>query len=234
MNILTIGCHPDDLEVACGGTIAKYAKNGHKVFMCHVANGNMGHRVIEPARLADIRRSEAQNAAAVLGAEAIEIGVDDLKVSRFDEDATDRLIDVIRYAKPDLIITHNQEDYMRDHVETGKLVFNASFAASIGHRKTTQEFFDSIPPIMYMDTLAGMNFIPTEYVDISDTMALKLEALACHDSQIRWMREHDKIDFLDFVSTCSKYRGLQCGAMFAEGFRPCTNWPRMAAKRLLP
>ena len=234
MNILTIGCHPDDLEIACGGTIAKYAKAGHKVFMCIVASGNMGHKVIKPEELAPLRKAEAEKAAAVLGAELIALGVGDLLVKNQDEDAVDKMIDVIRYTKPDLIITHNSEDYMRDHTEVEKLVFNASFGASIAHRATKHPFFDAIPPIMYMDTLAGMNFIPTEYVDISDTIEQKLEALSCHDSQIVWMREHDKIDFIDFVRTCSKYRGLQCGTAFAEGFRPCTNWPRMAAKRLLP
>jgi len=234
MNILAIGCHPDDLEVACGGTIAKYAAQGHKVFMCHVASGNMGHRIIEPDALAVIRRGEAEQAARVLGAEPIAIDVGDLLVNSHDEDTVDKLTEIIRWTKPDLIITHNQEDYMRDHVEAGKLAFNASFVASIKHRVTGHEFFDAIPPIMYMDTLAGMNFIPTEYVDITGTIERKLEALACHDSQIAWMRDHDKIDFIDFVRTCSKYRGLQSGVAFAEGFRPCTNWPRIAARRLLP
>ncbi|MCL2352166.1 MAG: PIG-L family deacetylase, partial [Firmicutes bacterium] len=223
-----------DLEIACGGTIALYASRGDKVFMCHVANGNMGHKVIAPAELAAVRKREAERAAAVLGAEALSIDADDLKVSRYDEAATDKMIDVIRYVRPDFILTHNPQDYMRDHAEAGELVFNASFAASIRHRVTEHECFDALPPIMYMDTLAGMSFIPTEYVDISDVIEKKLEALACHDSQISWMKEHDKIDFIDFVRTCSKYRGLQCGAAFAEGFRPCVNWPRMAAKRLLP
>jgi len=234
MNILAVGCHPDDLEIACGGTIAKYAKAGHKVFMCCVARGDMGHKIIQPEELAVVRKSEAEKAAAVLGAEFISLGVGDLLVNSHDEATVDKMIDVIRYTKPDLIITHNTEDYMRDHIETSNLVFNASFAASITHRATKHEVFNAIPPIMYMDTLAGMGFIPTEYVDISDTIEQKLEALACHDSQIAWMREHDKIDFLDFVKTCSKYRGFQSGVAFAEGFRPCTNWPRIAAKRLLP
>ena len=234
MNILTVGCHPDDLEIACGGTIAKYAKSGHKVFMCRVANGNMGHKIIQPAELAAIRKAEAEKSAAVLGAEPLTIDAGDLTVSRFDERAVDKMIDIIRYTKPDFIITHNTEDYMQDHIETEKLVFNASFSASITHRLTEYGAFNAIPPIMHMDTLAGMNFIPTEYVDISDTIEKKIEALACHESQIAWMREHDKIDFLEFVRTCSKYRGLQCGAAYAEGFRPCINWPRMAAKRLLP
>lgn len=42
MNILAIGCHPDDLEIGCGGTLSKYARQSNNVFMCHVANGNRG------------------------------------------------------------------------------------------------------------------------------------------------------------------------------------------------
>ena len=53
MNILAIGCHPDDLEIACAGTLAKYAKRGDKVIMCHVANGNLGHAIIMPDELRD-------------------------------------------------------------------------------------------------------------------------------------------------------------------------------------
>jgi LmbE family N-acetylglucosaminyl deacetylase len=68
MNVLGIGCHPDDLEIGCGGTLAKYAKQGNKVFMCHIANGNMGHALIQPAELREIRDKEARNAAKIIGA----------------------------------------------------------------------------------------------------------------------------------------------------------------------
>ena len=66
------------------------------------------------------------------------------------------------------------------------------------------------------------------------TIDLKLEALACHKSQIDWMRDHDHIDFLDFVRCCSRVRGFQSGVEYAEGFRPCLNYLRMSARRLLP
>ena len=68
MRILAIGCHPDDLEIGCGDTIAKYAKNGDTVIMCHVANGNMGHVIIESDELGPMRTKEAENAGRVLGA----------------------------------------------------------------------------------------------------------------------------------------------------------------------
>lgn len=51
MKVLGIGCHPDDLEIACFGTLAKYAKLGHDVAVCHIANGNLGHVEIPPDAL---------------------------------------------------------------------------------------------------------------------------------------------------------------------------------------
>ena len=54
MNVLAVGCHPDDLEIACGGTLAKYVDQGADVYMCHVANGNMGHVEILPEPLANL------------------------------------------------------------------------------------------------------------------------------------------------------------------------------------
>ena len=89
-------------------------------------------------------------------------------------------------------------------------------------------------PIYYMDTLAGVNFNPTEFVDISEEIDLKLQMLECHESQLVWMREHDGIDFADMVKTCSRYRGYQCGAEYAEGFRPCQVYLKGTTKRLLP
>ncbi len=85
-----------------------------------------------------------------------------------------------------------------------------------------------------MDTLAGVNFVPTEFVDITDEIELKLQMLECHESQLVWMREHDGIDFADMVKTCSKYRGYQCGVPFAEGFKPYNVYPRYSTKCLLP
>lgn len=52
MRVLAVGCHPDDLEIACGGTLRKYVEQGAEVYTCHVANGNQGHVVIEPEPLA--------------------------------------------------------------------------------------------------------------------------------------------------------------------------------------
>ena len=234
MNVLAVGCHPDDLEIGCGGTLAKYVKRGDKVFMCHIANGDMGHIVIEPAELRLVREREAENAAKVIGAEAISLDVGDGRVDATNRETINKLVEVIRYAKPDVIITHNSDDYMQDHINTSQLAFDASFLATLKHYEPQVTRHETIAPIFFMDTLAGINFIPTEYVDISDEIEQKLQALNCHESQIKWMADHDHIDFLDFVRTCSKYRGLQASVPYAEGFRPYMGWPRFKTTRLLP
>jgi len=235
MNVLAVGCHPDDLEIGCGGTLAKFAKQGHQVVMCHVANGNRGHAVIMPEELRSIRIEEAKTAGAKLGAiEVINLDIPDLEVDSRQKAVVVEMIDVIRYVKPDIIITHSPDDYMKDHVEVCQLVFDASFSSSVPHMETEHASYPEIAPLYYMDTLAGVGFLPMEYVDISTEIEIKLAALDCHQSQIKWMLEHDKIDFLDFVRTVSKFRGLQCGAKYAEGFRRCETWPRVHAGRLLP
>ena len=60
MNVLAIGCHPDDVEIACAGTLAKYAQRGDKVIVCHASTGNLGHEIIPPDELTLIRAAEAR------------------------------------------------------------------------------------------------------------------------------------------------------------------------------
>ena len=121
---------------------------------------------------------------------------------------------------------------MPDHREVSKLVFDASFVASVPQYGAPGKA--AVTPIYYMDNLAGMNFEPTEFVDISDELETKIQMLECHHSQLDWMREHDHIDFADMVRTCSRYRGYQCGAEYAEGFRMCKAYLKGTTKRLLP
>lgn len=231
MNILAIGSHPDDIEISCSGTLLKYVKQGDKVTVCHVANGNLGHVVIGSEELRRIRGEEAIKAGSIAGIEVITCDIGDLLIYD-NKEQRDKIVEVIRYAEPDLIITHSPNDYMPDHVTVSKLVFDASFSASVPRYNNGKAV--ELTPIYYMDTLAGVNFMPTEYVDISDEIETKLEMLNCHESQIKWMKDHDNIDFLEFVRTCARYRGLQCGVKYAEAFTQCYAWPKIKPKRLLP
>ncbi len=241
MNVLAIGCHPDDVEIACAGTLAKCVKRGDKVIVCHVSTGNLGHVIIPPDELTVIRANEAKKAGALAGIEVISAGFNDLDIYDNNKEAREKIIDIIRYANPDFIITHNPNDYMPDHTAVSRLVFDASFAATLPNYTNYPHVYSSpdgepakLVPIYYMDTLAGVDFVPTEFVDISEEIDLKLEMLECHESQLVWMREHDGIDFADMVKTCSRYRGYQCGAEYAEGFIQLQSYLKGTTKRLLP
>jgi len=236
MNVLAVACHPDDLEISCGGTLAKLASQGHQVTMVHVANGDKGHVIIPSEELIKIRGLEAKASGALIGAKVISLNLPDLSVKSDNDNLIGMLVNIIRESKPDYIITHPPEDYMKDHMEVSKAVFDASFAATVPYYKTALNLptHSIIAPIFYMDSLAGVGFLPTEYVDISDFIETKLQMNNCHESQIKWLYEHDGIDFLEFVRSVSRFRGLQCSKTYAEGFTQCMVWPRIKTERLLP
>ena len=234
MRVLAIGAHPDDIEIACSGTLAKCVKRGDTVIVCHVSSGNLGHVVIPPEELKIIRANEAKKAGAMAGIEVICAGFDDLDIYDNNKQARDKMVEIIQYANPDFIITHNPDDYMPDHTATSKLVFSACFSATVPHYKAAVDQTAKLVPIFYMDTLCGVDFNPTEYVDVTDFIDKKIEMLNCHESQIVWMRDHDNIDFPEMVKTCSRYRGFQCGAAYAEGFRQCLVYLKGTTKRYLP
>lgn len=235
MKILAVGCHPDDLEICCYGTLAKYVAQGNEVSVCNVANGNLGHVEIMQDELAKIRLAEAQAAAKVIGATHYAIDVGDMHVNGSDRETIRKLALVIRDVAPDVIITHYEKDYMEDHIQTYIATFNASFAASLPHYDLTAKSNVAPPcPLFHFDTASGVGFVPTEYVDITDFIDKKLEALACHESQLKWLFDHDGIDMLDFSKTCAKTRGYQCGVTYAEGFRRNLNYLRMVPRRMLP
>ncbi len=233
MNVLAVGAHPDDLEILCGGTLAKYASRGDRVIMAHMCNGNKGHHHIPPDELAETRDAEARDSVAVIGAEHLNLGIDDLDVY-VERKQVLRCVDLIRQTRPDVVITHSPEDYMPDHSVSSRIVFDASFIATLPHTKTEHGHFDSLSPVYYMDTLAGVNFRPGEYVDISETFEKKKQMLSCHKSQLSWLKEHDKVDILEFIGTVAAFRGLQCGVRYAEAFSRVEKWGRIPAGRFLP
>lgn len=233
--VLVIACHPDDMELACAGTLLKCKQRGDRVVVCHLSDGNLGHVVIPPDELAVIRANEAKKSAEIGGFdEVIWGGFHDLDIYDNNKEARDKVVDVIKKVKPNFIITHDPDDYMPDHTATSRLVFDASFAATLPNYASKVGGHAELVPIYYMDTLAGVGFNPTEYVDVSEHIDTKIQMLECHESQVTWMREHDGIDFSDMVKTCSRYRGYQCGAEYAEGFKQCHVYLKGTTKRYLP
>src|SRR2546427_3830314 len=233
MRVLAIGAHPDDLEILSGGTLARFAARGDAVTMLVMTDGSAGHAEIPATELAVIREQEARAAAAVIGAEFVWLGLPDEFVFN-DEPTRRRLLEAIRAARPDLILTHDPDDYHPDHRATSRAVFDASFVMGLPNVETPSPPHPGVAPLYYFDTLAGVGFQPAEYVDITGTFATKRSMLAAHDSQVAWLRHHDAIDIQGFMETVARFRGLQCGGDYAEAFRPAHAWPRLRPERFLP
>lgn len=231
--VLVISCHPDDMEIACAGTLLKCKQRGDRVVVCHLCNGDLGHEIIPPEELAVIRAGEAKRSGDLGGFEVICGGFGDLDIYHDNEESRIKVANIIKDVDPDFIITHSPNDYMPDHVAVSHLVFGASFAATLP-RYGNPEKRAKLTPIYYMDNLGGSGFEPTEYVDVTEFIDKKLEMLECHESQIVWMRDHDHIDFPDMVRSCSRVRGIQCGVDYAEGFTQCRVYLRGTTKRYLP
>ncbi len=233
MNVLAIGAHPDDLELQCFGTLALYASQGHRVFAAVATNGDKGNFDVEPAELARIREAEFRAACAVIDATPIWLGFED---EYLYPDLQTRLafVDAIRQANPDVVITHGPADYHPDHRYTAQLVWDALPLAAVSNVKTALPAMDRQVTLYYMDHTGGVGFQPAEFVDITDTIARKKEALSKHESQVRLFRQLLDVDLFDVVETIGKFRGYQAGCLYAEGFVKVEAWYRGLADRVLP
>ena len=234
MRVMAIGAHPDDLEILCAGTLARYVAEGHQVTMCHIARGDRGSYEHTREEITAIRDAEARAAAEVVGAAYQALDVADGEIDSSNEGQRVRVTEAIRLARPDVVLAHSANDYMTDHVEASRLAFDASFLATLPLYETASPHLPEVPALVYMETVTGNDFVPVEFVDISAHIETKLTALGRHQSQLRWLADHDGVDMLDQIRTVSRYRGLQCGVEYAEGFIPCNVWLRARTMRVLP
>jgi LmbE family N-acetylglucosaminyl deacetylase len=214
-HVLAIGAHPDDLELMVGGTLAKFSHQGSIVSLAVATDGSAGHTVIKPKQLAQIRRKEAELSAAIIHADIHWLDYPDEMIAE-DISTRMRFVDLIRLTQPDLIITHNPLDYHPDHRVVSQLVFEASFVSSLPGIATEHPAHPVVPPIYYFDSINGINFEPVEYVDITDTYEIKKKMLGCHASQLKEYDEHEDVDYFDMIYIQSRFRGMQCGVMYAE------------------
>src|SRR5579872_1429708 len=122
--ILALHAHPDDIETLAAGTLALLAQLGHRIAIVTATAGDCGSAETGPEETARIRQREAAAAAAVIGAEYRCAGLSDLAV--FNDDVSRRKItELVRWARPDVVITSAPADYHPDHEATSILVRDA-------------------------------------------------------------------------------------------------------------
>jgi LmbE family N-acetylglucosaminyl deacetylase len=189
LRILLIGAHPDDADIKTGGTSAKWTSLGHDVKLASLSNGQAGHQTMHGRDLAQRRHTEAQAAAAVIGAT-----YDILPNS--DGELDDRLdyrhqvIRLIRGFRPDLIITHRSTDYHPDHRFTGLLVQDASYLLTVPAICPDIPHLPRPPVILYFSDAfkKPCRFEPHVVVDIELEFERMVAMLHCHESQFyEWL-----------------------------------------------
>ena len=233
MNVLFVGAHPDDIECWAGGTAARYAAEGHKLFFCIATNGNVGSSTHSREEIAVVRRQEASKGAALVGAELIWMDFDDEFLLDTRETRL-QFIEAFRCARPDVVFCHWIEDYNPDHSLSGRLVDDCISMAKIPLIRTEHPPVDKLPPVYFMDTPAGVNFHAQVYVDISSTFNKKVEMVSQHASQATWMKDLFGYSLEAFLEIPARFRGLQAGCQMAEAFRPLSRWGRMLTRHYLP
>lgn len=212
MKLLAIGAHPDDIEILMGGTVAAFQAQGDEVVVAIATDGAKGG-TIDPAELVEIRRQEAAAAAGVFGLTPVMLGFPDGGL-RADAPVIDRIADLIRAERPQLVITHAPNDYHGDHRALSDAVRIAT---------------NMMAPVMWMETIMGVGFVPTHYIDITPYIELKRAAIRAHRSQ-------DPERFVDMAELGGRYRSAQCNANqgYAEVFRFEPVFPFGDPRNLLP
>ncbi|HEY3844701.1 MAG TPA: PIG-L deacetylase family protein [Acidimicrobiales bacterium] len=221
---LAVYAHPDDADVACGGTLARWAKAGSAVHLLVCTDGGKGtfDAAVEPAQLAAERAAELEQSSAVIGLTGVaNLGYPDGEL--VDSDAFRQiLVEWVRRLRPDVVCGHDPtavffgQAYFnhRDHRIAGTALLDAvSPAAALPH------YFPAAgPPHQVATVLLSGTLEPDVWVDVTDTIEAKAAAVECHRTQFAdpggWAG--------DAVRRRAEEEGRRAGAQYAEGFRRLT------------
>lgn len=190
---LAIAAHPDDIEFMMGGTLLLLRKAGYETHYMNIANGNCGSAEYDADTIIKMRKTEAQEAARILGAQYHPSICNDLEIF-YNNDLLRSLTAVIREVKPTIVLTQSPQDYMEDHINACRLAVSAAFNRGMPN-------FITIPSrtainqdvTVYHAMPYGLNdglrrkIIPGAIVNTGSVHKTKLEALAAHKSQQGWL-----------------------------------------------
>lgn len=205
MKVLAIGAHLDDIELACGGTLAKAIAAGHQVKALIMSKSGYTDKFGKVQRSNEIAVEEGRRALETLGIRDIEILDFPTKDIPFCSEVVTAIDVCISAFDPDVIFTHHPFDTHQAHEGVAK----ASIAAA--RRKNTILFFEPIAP-------SGRSYVafkPQVYVDISGTIDQKIASLKQHSS------EYNKFggeDWIAGVKNRCGFRGYEIGKSYAEAF----------------
>ncbi len=216
---LAFGAHPDDVELGCGGTLARLVREGRKVGIVHLTRGEAGTRGTP-----EVRQQEAEAAAQALGVAVVEIldlGDGDL---RTDREAEEQVLSRIRHYRPELVFLPPPLDRHPDHGRAHRLVRDACFYAGLARRSRGP----SHRPAAWFWYMGHEPFEPTFIVDISSVWQQKQQALDAYRSQLHSgnvdqaeIEPATKVSSRNFrlaIEGRARVMGVRIGVEYGEGF----------------
>jgi LmbE family N-acetylglucosaminyl deacetylase len=234
-SVVAVEGHPDDVELSALGTLIKLREHGTRITIVSVTDGGGGSYYDRDLSrsIAEIRAKEASAVASRLGGEWLTLGATDAYLYDTPE-LRARLASVLRRAKCDLVLAPPPTDYHYDHMNAGQLAFSAAYYAQVGGPEVEGTPLAQTPAVYYFDSIMGLEFDPAFYVDISPVIDQKKELAGLHQSQMANMKAIGGWTLVEYIEIVGRFRGLQSGVAYAEGFRSATRWPRVRALEAFP
>jgi bacillithiol biosynthesis deacetylase BshB1 len=221
LDVLAIAAHPDDVEISCGGTVAKLNKQGKKVGILDLTRGELGSR-----GSADLRDEEAARSSEILGLSARE----NLRMAdgffEYNRENQLAIIRIVRKYQPEIALINTPSDRHPDHGKASKLVSDALFLSGLRKIETeldgkNQEHWRPKSVYHYIqDHYHKPDFV----VDVSDTWETKMNAIKAFKSQFYDPNSDEPEtpisgkEFFDFLASRGRQYGRPINAEFGEGF----------------
>lgn len=224
LDLLAIGVHPDDVELGCSGTILNEIRNGRKVGILDLTQGELGTR-----GTIETRYQEAANAAMILGVAVRE----NMKLRdgffENNEDSKRQLITVIRKYQPDIIIGNVTHDRHPDHGRAGELIREAAFLSGLSKIETRDEngqLQQKWRPAYVFQYIQDNYYEPDFVVDISEVFEKRMESIKAYTTQFHSGKQDSNEpetyistpQFLESIIGRAQQFGKRIGVKYAEGF----------------
>lgn len=197
MNVLAIGAHPDDIEFGCGGSLIKYAKAGHSIYLLVLTDGSGGG---SPAT----RRREQEQAVKCLHAREVLWGAYRDTGLPLSQELIQEIEAVVKRVRADLVFVHYYDDTHQDHRHLSSCTISAS--------RYSQN-------VLFYEGPTTQNFSPSVFIDIDHYLENKLASLKAHASQVL-KTNIEGLSILEIASASAHFRGIQGRVKSAEGFVP--------------
>jgi len=216
VDVIFFAAHPDDIELSCGGTIARLVQSGRKIGIVDLTRGEMGTRGT-PAT----RKREARAAARILGAsfrEQFDFGDGALRTGRGEEM---QIIEAVRRHRPRIVFAPWPDERHPDHARTGRLVTDASFYAGLRALETGLAAHRPQATVYY---LQNYMIPPSFVVDVTAVWKLKMRAVNAFKSQFHNAKSKEphtfisSKQFIDMIEARGRHFGALIGAEYGEAF----------------